>query len=51
MARLLLVRHGQTKLHRADRFWGSTDVALSDTGIKQSEKLHDRLAKEKISAV
>ena len=51
MARLLLVRHGQTKLHRADRFWGSTDVELSDTGIKQSEKLHDRLVKEKISAV
>ena len=51
MARLLLVRHGQTKLHRADRFWGSTDIALSDTGIKQSEKLHDRLANEKIVAI
>jgi alpha-ribazole phosphatase len=51
LAKLLLVRHGQTKLHRADRFWGSTDIALSDTGIKQSEKLRDRLAREKISAV
>lgn len=51
MARLLLVRHGQTKLHQADRFWGSTDIALSETGIKQSEQLRDRLAKEKISAV
>lgn len=51
MSRLLLVRHGITKLHRDDRFWGSTDIELSDTGIRQAEKLRDRLAKEKIKAV
>jgi len=51
MSRLLLVRHGRTKLHQADRFWGSTDIALSDIGIWQAEKLRDRLAGEKINAV
>lgn len=51
MSRLLLVRHGRTKLHKADRFWGSTDIALSDIGIGQSEQLRDRLAKEKISTI
>jgi len=51
MSRLLLVRHGRTRLHQADRFWGSTDIALSDTGIRQAQQLRDRLAKEKLSAV
>jgi len=51
LSRLLLVRHGRTKLHKADRFWGSTDIALSDIGIGQSEQLRDRLAKEKISTI
>jgi alpha-ribazole phosphatase len=51
MARLLLIRHGQTKLHQADRFWGRTDVELSDIGKRQAEQLRDRLAPEKISAI
>lgn len=51
MARLLLVRHGTTKLHAPDRFWGSTDVALSDAGIRQAERLRDRLKDEGIKAV
>ena len=51
MARLLLVRHGTTKLHAPDRFWGSTDVALSDAGIRQAEKIRDRLQQEPVKAV
>jgi alpha-ribazole phosphatase len=51
MTRLLLIRHGQTKLHRADRFWGKTDIELSDTGIRQAEQLRDRLARYKINAI
>ena len=51
MARLLLIRHGQTKLHRADRFWGKTDIELSETGIRQAEQLRDRLARIKIDTV
>ena len=51
MAKLLLVRHGRTRLYQSDRFWGSTDIPLSDLGIKQAELLRDRLASEKITAV
>lgn len=51
MSKLLLVRHGKTKLYKDDRFWGKTDVALSESGIRQAEYLRDRLAKEKINAV
>lgn len=51
MARLLLIRHGQTKLHRSDRFWGKTDIELSEVGIRQAELLRDRLARIKIDAV
>ena len=51
MAKLILVRHGITRLYHDQRFWGKTDVELSDAGIKQSEQLRDRLAKEKITAI
>ncbi len=51
MSRLLLVRHGDTALNSAERYWGSTDVELSSDGIKQAEKLRDRLASEKIDAI
>ncbi len=51
MSRLLLVRHGNTRGNSAERFWGQTDVELSDEGIEQCERLRDRLAAEKISAV
>ncbi|HJX12217.1 MAG TPA: histidine phosphatase family protein [Dehalococcoidales bacterium] len=51
MARLFLVRHGRTKLYKADRFWGKTDIALSNTGIRQAEQLRDRLVREKVMTV
>ena len=51
MSRLLLVRHGNTKLNSAERFWGQTDVELSAAGVSQAERLRDRLATEKIDAV
>ena len=51
MAKLLLVRHGTTKLHKNDRFWGKTDVPLSNVGIKQAGQLRARLASEKIIVV
>jgi alpha-ribazole phosphatase len=50
MARLLLIRHGQPKLHQADRFWGKTNIELSGAGVRQSEHLRDRLATQKIGA-
>jgi alpha-ribazole phosphatase len=51
LARILLVRHGITRRHRGDRFWGRTDIPLSKTGIKQAEQLQNRLASEKINAI
>ncbi len=49
--KLLLVRHGDTKLDSAHRFWGQTNVELSPEGIKQAKQLRERLADEKIDAV
>ncbi len=51
MAKVLLVRHGTTRLHHENRFWGKTDVPLGDIGIRQAEQLRKRLAREKISHV
>jgi len=51
LSKLLLVRHGNTKGNSAERFWGQTDVELSATGIRQAERLRDRLATEKIDAI
>ncbi len=48
MAKLLLVRHGETAMNSAQRYWGKTDVALGPLGLKQAEKLRERLAIEKI---
>lgn len=51
MSRLILVRHGNTKLNSAQRFWGQTDVELSEDGVRQAERLGNRLAAEKIDTV
>ena len=51
MSRLLLVRHGNTNLDSTIRFWGKTDVELSDDGIRQAEQLRDRLATQRIDTV
>jgi len=49
--RVLLIRHGATTLSAEDRFAGSTDVELSDTGREQAALLGRRLAGEKIAAI
>ena len=51
MSRLLLVRHGDTALNSAERYWGQTDVELSAAGLRQAEKLRDRLAKQKLDVI
>jgi len=51
LSRLLLVRHGDTELNSAERYWGRSDVKLSAAGVEQAEGLRDRLAVEKINAV
>jgi alpha-ribazole phosphatase len=51
MPKLFLIRHGTTRLHANDRFWGKTDVPLSSIGLRQAVFLRDRLATEKIHAI
>ena len=49
--RIFLVRHGATELSAEDRFAGSIDAKLSDTGREQSRALGRRLSSEPIAAV
>ena len=49
--RVYLVRHGATQLSAEDRFAGSVDVLLSDTGREQARLLGERLKSEPICAV
>jgi alpha-ribazole phosphatase len=51
LSRLLLVRHGDTELNSAERYWGNTDIKLSDAGFNQAEMLRDRLVTEKIDII
>ena len=51
MAKILLVRHGETEKNSAQRYWGKTDVNLGPVGLRQAEQLRDRLATEKIDFV
>ncbi|MFG3254713.1 histidine phosphatase family protein [Streptomyces sp. NPDC048172] len=38
-ARLLLVRHGETVWHAENRYAGSSDVALTEAGVRQADAL------------
>jgi len=51
MSKLFLVRHGDTKLNSAERFWGQTDVELSAAGLRQAEGLCHRLATQRIDVI
>lgn len=51
LTRIFLIRHGATMLTAEDRFAGATDVALSDEGRAQVERLSTRLASVPVAAV
>lgn len=51
MSTLLLVRHGETALNSAQRYWGSTDVELGELGLEQAERLRQTLADRKIDVI
>jgi alpha-ribazole phosphatase len=48
---LYLMRHGEVEHAREGRFFGHTDVALSDAGLAQAEALGRELGGEPIAAV
>ena len=51
MARLILIRHGQSVWNAENRFTGWTDVDLSDKGVIEAEAAGNELRNEKIDVV
>jgi len=51
LARLLLARHGETEWTLEGRYQGHCEIGLSATGIKQAERLRERLQGEKVAAI
>jgi probable phosphoglycerate mutase len=47
---MFLVRHGETTAAAEDRFAGSSDVALAESGRLQAERLSSRLASDRFAA-
>lgn len=51
MSKLLLARHGDTRLNSARMFVGHTDAELSVLGRRQVKRLRDRLTAERIDVI
>ncbi len=51
MARIILVRHGQTEWNRAERFRGWADLDLNNTGRRQAEAAANKIVQWQIAAV
>lgn len=51
MARLHLVRHGETEWNRLGRYQGHTDIPLNETGKAQARKTGEKLSRLSFSAV
>ena len=49
--KIIIVRHGQTAWNVENRFRGSQDIPLDETGLAQARAVAKRLASEQISAV
>ena len=51
MARLILVRHGETEWNKSFRYQGHSDIHLNDNGIEQVVRVRDILAGERIDVI
>lgn len=51
MTKLIIVRHGQTLWNLERKYQGHSDIALTDTGLKQAQAVAERLADEAVAAV
>ena len=49
--RLVLVRHGETEWSRDGRHTGTTDIALTERGVAQAERIRSQLADFEIARV
>lgn len=48
---IILVRHAQTEYNAQDRVLGRTDIPLSELGLRQAERLGQRLAEQRIDKI
>jgi alpha-ribazole phosphatase len=51
LVKIFLARHGDTAVNSRQRYWGSTDVPLSEVGREQACRLAERLQNEPLQAV
>lgn len=51
LERLILVRHGETEGQSSIRYYGATDVPLSDLGREQVRRARERIANEAFEVV
>ena len=51
MAKIFLVRHGQTHWNLSFRYQGHADIDLTEKGLLQAEALSVALKQQKIAAV
>ncbi len=51
MAKLLLVRHGETEWNKEGLFQGQSNIDLNEKGVKQAEMLREYLNREKIDTI
>jgi probable phosphoglycerate mutase len=51
MLDLIFIRHGETEFNRLWRFQGHSDIPLNDFGLRQAERVGQRLALEPIAAI
>tara|TARA_Y100001960_G_scaffold25372_1_gene22345 strand:- start:1916 stop:2515 length:600 start_codon:yes stop_codon:yes gene_type:complete len=51
MAKLILIRHGESVWNAANRFTGWTDVDLSEVGVSEAEEAGRRLSSQRIDVV
>lgn len=51
MTRFILIRHGQTRWNRLQRFRGRVDIDLDRTGVRQAEAAAGRVARWEVKAV
>ncbi len=51
MTELIVIRHGETDLNRVGSFQGQIDVALNEHGLRQAQRLAQRLAGEPFDVI
>lgn len=49
--KLILVRHGETETDNCRRYWGHSDIGLSDSGHAQANSLREYLSAVRIDAI